>query len=720
MFGPSAPADPAELEDWDEVQNKDAVALLYALGVVGAENEDGKFYYRPGKELTASDCGDLFARAEVIGKNAKPGEGHPNDQPAIAKDSVGFLAGHFSIPAEGLLEGIDPEACLTKDTGARFCMNALTLGAVGQKFPRLVLVAEDAAYDEFVIEENQVLVAPAGKEVTMTVGGVVTYPAPGTYKDVKLTLTASYLKTTGGPGGSHTHHYRTAVFVKDGEVVADKTIPAAYTGEVDGKAAKNVTIEANDHMFNGFMVMGGDYAIQNARITVRGCGGNDFQGYGAGIMTSGDAKVEIDGCVIHNEGAIRSAIWCGGQSIVNVKNTVVAALDSPNLDPYFRGLSVPMMKQVPFALGLIGNCRATNVLDQAQVTYEDSIVIGENWGALSTDSGQQPTSLLCKNILAGIGHLEVAQPGKEYTAKKTVAGVEYGFTMSGSGYISYGDGGVTDTFIDCEFYAPDYLFISPGTMPMTFQGVKAVSDRTGWMWHQTRGGKLIVEGGDYQIKDCAFQIKSGAYVDIQCSGAKIALGEGGTLIQQLESDDAGGIITRQYVVPEIEDDWSKVAPSESVIPDSTATFTDMDLTGNVFNSVYGSRHGLAVKFVNSKITGILSSTNANHLKADGTVAPGGYAFQQDNNDVSHGIDDYEVFDPMAYKYGGRLANKATPPVNNPVKIALEGSAWTVTGESFLTALSFDAASSIAGKVYLDGQEITAPGAYEGKIVVLPA
>ena len=468
------------------------------------------------------------------------------------------------------------------------------------------------------------------------------------------------------------------------------------------------------------MIMGGEYTVQNADITVHGCGGNDFQGYGAGIMTSGDAKVTIDGCVIHNEGAIRSAIWCGGQSVVDVRNTVVAALDSPNLDPYFRGLSVPMMKQVPFALGLIGNCRATNVLDQAQVTYTDSIVIGENWGALSTDSGQEPTSLLCRNILAGIGHLEVAQPGKEYTAKKTVAGVEYGFTMSGSGYISYGDGGVTDTFIDCEFYAPDYLFISPGTKPMTFKNVKGVSERAGWMWHQTRGGKLIVEGGDYAIRDCAFQIKSGAYVDIDVDGARIALGEGGVLIQQLESDDAGGIITRQYAVPAIEDDWSQVQPAEKTIPDSTATLRNVDLTGDIYNSVYGSVHGLSVKLVNARLAGAVSSSNANHLKADGTVAPGGWVFKQDNNDESRCLEDYKEEDPMAYKWAGRLKNEAKPPVNNPVKLTLEKSEWVVTGASFLDELTFDADSRIVGSI-VDGQTpITEPGTYKGHILVFPA
>lgn len=111
-----------------------------------------------------------------------------------------------------------------------------------------------------------------------------------------------------------------------------------------------------------------------------------------------------------------------------------SVIDSKDADPFdndFRSLSVPMMKCVPFALGLDGNCRATNVLEAGQVSYENSIVVAEKWAPLSTDSGYPPTSLTVKNVLAGVGSLEEAVPGKEYTATKTVAGKTWGYTMGG-------------------------------------------------------------------------------------------------------------------------------------------------------------------------------------------------------------------------------------------------------------------------------------------------
>jgi hypothetical protein len=403
-----------------------------------------------------------------------------------------------------------------------------------------------------------------------------------------------------------------------------------------------------------------------------------------------------------------------------VTDTVIDSIDADPFDNDFRSLSVPMMKCVPFALGLSGNCRATNVLDAGQVTYENCVVVADNWAPLSTDSGYPPTSLTVKNVLAGIGRVEEAQPGKEYTATKTVAGKTWGYTMGGSGYIAYGDGGVVDTFEDCQLYSPDYIFICTGVQPMTFKNVTGKAGRALAMWHQSRGGKLTIQGGSFEIDKTAFQIKSGAYVHIDMQGTELKLGENGVLIQQLESDDAGGIITRKYEVPKQEDDWSTVAPAQEETPDSTAIFTDETLVGDIFNSVYGRKHGLSVTLKNSSLKGTVSSSNANHLKADGTVAPGGTVFEQDNHWDAKTTQDYKVVDPLAYKYAGRLKNTPAPAVNNPVSLTLtEGASWTVTGTSYLASLTVGEGCTVTGTITVDGQTVTAPGSYTGSIVVNP-
>jgi hypothetical protein len=260
-------------------------------------------------------------------------------------------------------------------------------------------VEKPTTLDSLTIAEGEIYAAAPGKEVTMTVGGVGTNMKPGTYENVTLTVTESHLKSTGGPGGAHTHHFRAALFVKDGEIVEEKSVRAAVLGgAVSGTEAKGLKINDHQHLFNGVMITGGKYEIDGADLSFVGNGGNDFQGYGAGIMTTGDAEVAVKNSRVHVEGAIRSAIWCGGESHLKVTDTVIDSIDADPFDNDFRSLSVPMMKCVPFALGLSGNCRATNVLDAGQVTYENCVVVADNWAPLSTDSGYPPTSLTVKNV----------------------------------------------------------------------------------------------------------------------------------------------------------------------------------------------------------------------------------------------------------------------------------------------------------------------------------
>ena len=154
------------------------------------------------------------------------------------------------------------------------------------------------------------------------------------------------------------------------------------------------------------------------------------------------------------------------------------------------------------------------------------------------------------------------------------------------------------------------------------------------------------------------------------------------------------------------------------VVETNAVFQDMTLCGDIFNSVYGRKHGLNVVLKNTTLKGAVSSSNANHLKEDGTVAPGGYAFEFDNHWDAKTVADYKVFDPKAYTYGCRFKNTASPAVNNEVKLTLEaGSVWTATGTSYLTALNVGAGCSVIGTVTVNGEVVTGEGTYTGNIVV---
>src|ERR1700678_4543460 len=87
-------------------------------------------------------------------------------------------------------------------------------------------------------------------------------------------------------------------------------------------------------------------------------------------MSSGTADVTLLNAKITNKGAVRTAVFVGGNSTMHVKNTTI---------------DVDKMMAVPWMLGLTGNIRATNLVDNGTAYYSDSHIRTQGWGALSTD-----------------------------------------------------------------------------------------------------------------------------------------------------------------------------------------------------------------------------------------------------------------------------------------------------------------------------------------------
>ena len=226
---PSKPGTAQELKDFDQVKNKDAVAMCYALELVSVEGRGEDFFLNPAAPMSPEA---LKAMANKAAKLA------------------------------GMTTGFAP-AGPTADDACQQLLDALLQGAEG--LPTLKIISETTTMDTLTIAEGELYRAPAGKELTMTVSGVGTNMKPGTYENVTLTVTESHLKSTGGPGGEHTHHFRTALFVKDGKIVEEKSVRAAVlAGEVSGEKATDLRIDDRQHLFNGLMIMNGKYAIENA------------------------------------------------------------------------------------------------------------------------------------------------------------------------------------------------------------------------------------------------------------------------------------------------------------------------------------------------------------------------------------------------------------------------------------------------------------------------
>lgn len=529
-----------------------------------------------------------------------------------------------------------------------------------------------------------------------------------------------------------------------------------YEGTVTGRGVSDFTITAENKNITGIYAsaeMGNAVTVEDGRI--------ELSESGTAISVGESTDLTVDNVVIWNVGKA-DGISAAGDSTLLVKNSVIYGEQNPKT---FRRAS-------PFALGLAGSMRVTNAVENAVVDYTDSVIVSGSWAPLSTDSGSE-VQLTTHNVLAGIGWLEVAEEGKEYTATKEVGGVTYGFTLGdsanyNSGYVSYCDSGFHNFYYDSELYGTDYVIIlSTSDSSAYMENDLSYSDRIGIMWHKNAGGTVEMVDGSMYAEQALFMMKcysdldsDGCYCNLVVDGTELEVGEGGVLLQMMTSDDCG-LNYEALQIPEVEDDFSAVEcllgtmvqetyqegfpPTTYYVYDlgdgttagvtaeeidsflaanpdaepvmveyepqqtSTALFRDVAVTGDVYNAVWQAYQAVDVTFDNSAITGVISSAWANHVDADGSALPGGTVIEADST-----LD--------AHLGMGRVKNTAAPAVNNPVYLTLEnGAVWTVTGTSYLAKLTVDDTAAIEGATMtVNGVETAIEaGTYEGEIVLTP-
>lgn len=524
-------------------------------------------------------------------------------------------------------------------------------------------------------------------------------------------------------------YYLAAAYYDEEGYHADSSVVAAQGGAVvDNTSVTGMTFDSQGDYFSAVYANGGEVAITDSTFVAIGKGGDDFTGQGCAVVASGEAMMTIDNCVFDTEGALRSAIWAGGSSLVDVKNTVVQSRNDKELVPYSTedNYATSMMQQVPFALGLTGNIRATLDCGTADIYFTDSLIASDGWAVLSTDSGSG--MLDARDTVALVGYVEPAQPGVEYDGTYTVSGVEYGLTYGRvgelSGYIAYCDG-FTDYAYGGEWYAPDYLaIITGGSVTIgaseneRFYGW---SDRIGFMSHKTTVNALLdVSESDFDITDTFAMIKStgGSGETINLTDVTINISGtnpwSGSLLQVIDTDDlGGGPGATTFVVPYGDYDAYLNAGNKGAGGQTNMTITDSALVGDVYNNV-GSMNGdsfktdsITVTLNDSSLEGVVSSAYAAHCDENGTLLIG---------DIT--VDSYNREGTYDYLTIGRVMNYAAPTVNNPVNVVLNGSTWTCTGLSYVASLTIGEGSEVIGDIYVNGAKVEAKaGTYENAVVV---
>jgi hypothetical protein len=616
-------------------------------------------------------------------------------------------------------------------------------------------------YSSLTIAEGASIKAPDGYSVTLTVDGVEKDIKPGTYEgNVVLTLTEDNVVKFGAFASSTPilHYFRQALFLDRTGVNISKSVVAAAGGYVSkGGELNDADIKSEGESFNGIYVADGRYILKNTKLNFEGNGGNDFAGYGAGIMSTGrSTTLIVDNANVSTHGAVRTTVVADKGSNLIVKNSHIEARNGKLPDDYRPNTTPGQMKDVPWMLGLTGNCRATNLLgDNTTATYINSYIASEGWGVLSIDSSTN-TKLSVIN------------------SKVMITGT--------SGYGTYSIGNAHNAFYGSSVEIPDYAAIVTGgnvsfaastpenlaklntdlklgltpaelsSLPSTQTTVK--SKRFGVMiWGNSAADSntvKITDGTVFDTGETTFVDRGApAAIDVDGSHGVQLNARNGIILQVMDLDKAPGVMTnginlttgvyRDPVQPPVKaKDFDLTAIHKS---DVNANFSSITLKGDFYNGISTSSIGggmpggpggapggaasgpggaaggpggmpggpgggaasasgknLILKFEKSNITGVITASAAKHAKDTLTSA-----------------------DVLLVS---EVKNTPGPAVNNGVIVNLVNSTWTVTGTSYLTSLTIGDGSSVTApkgsKLTMTVDGVAKPvktGGYTGAIVL---
>ena len=519
-------------------------------------------------------------------------------------------------------------------------------------------VTETTKIDALTIKDGAALNASEGYLLIMTVDGIETPIQAGAYNG-KIVLTPTRKIGKALYGGKMTKgenvDYRTGLFVDAGQIVEESSVLSALVGGTyDGKSASGISITSNNSFFNGIIINDADYTVSNVSMVANGAGGNDFTGYGAGIAITGTSKAEIDNFNFMATGPIRHGIYIGGESekdnlTVTVKNSFLKTDGSVGAIPAGAGMS-----SVPWLLGIdtYGHVRTQMIAGYANVTYKNSTLLSDGWGVLSTD--------------------DVSVPEKygDFAIKLNVEDSNVDITGT-SGYGSYAIGACKNIFSNTVMgntknsttkYGLTYaLIVANEYAGGEFINGTNVTAKYPVMYHKNQTGVTRVDDATFNSYGANFLIKH-CYPVINVSKSKLN-SEAGVIVQLMGSDDPGMGKTyyvelldpssvakdKKHDIYHVNKTDTKIFTTEikDVVYDAQATFSDMEIKGNFYNSVSGVDdddlhllgQNLVLSFDKVNLTGVISSAKAIHRN---------YSFyfsrqkDKDGNKIAVNADGYQI------------------------------------------------------------------------------
>lgn len=619
------------------------------------------------------------------------------------------------------------------------------------------LLTESTALTELTIGEAGKITVPEGKLLTLTVDGIQKDPLPGTYTGQIMLYVTDYIESPiegmhAKPGDPPTE-FRGAIIAGENGLDEKNSATAAYVGgTIEKGAITGGSITTQGEAFNGMILTGGTYHVKDVTLTNTGHSPDDGKGLGAAILVGGDTEAVFENMNITTQGIRNDAIVTGQNANIVVRNSTIDVQGGTPEQIQAVNAVRPGKACMTFIGGGWGTTRAINVENDSSATFENCKITAGGWGVLSTDGISSPKEWRPVKTRLHVKDCDVAITGRY-------------------GYGSYSIGDCTNIFEHTRMYSPDVAYKVANELAggQFIAGSEITGGRFGVMFQSNQGGDMIIKDSTLRSGRTSFIVRQ-CFPKIYCENAVLEAGNN-VILQIFDSDDPGFGKTECPVdteVPVKDPNHDVTRPNyhpisiwgfqqESWCTDLQATFKDMTIYGDFYNGITnaakprmmpgmgkpgGDKPAGMPPMPGGKPDGMPPMPGG---KPDG--APGGAPAGMPPMEMkSYPINLVLTMDHVIHE-GVVSASRAKhavasisgenrreiyqvydtpcPVVNNGVILTLKnGSVWTVTGKSYLSALHVDETSLIRTpdgcpvKLVVNGEEIPyAPGDYTGDILV---
>jgi hypothetical protein len=341
------------------------------------------------------------------------------------------------------------------------------------------------------------------------------------------------------------------VYIDKGKYVAGASKrDVVKAGKIGDKEATGVKIAAEGGNLGGVYVKGegSEYTLSDANIELAG----DVSGMGgitAGAAADDHGSLTLKNVNITVSGKSRNTVSSTNNSILKVYNSTLIDHGAPfELLP----LDDPSLSGASKYLEVQGNSRTTITMQNSKSYFYDSTIIGDGWGALSTDAGGEFVYMEANNCKV-----------------KTIK----------SGYGAYADLLCHDTFNNCDFDVASMAIVIAGVGDASFKDTKAKCGTYFALMHCVTGspteiGALNVTGGEIVCKQPAVLIRS-HNADINFDGVKLTT-DSGILLKTMVNPDPNATPTEGKKVYGVHANLKNMEVAGDIIHEDPARIMSVD------------------------------------------------------------------------------------------------------------------------------------------------